>query len=183
MIQTDLFAFKSTYVHKVSIFKRSCWYFANNIFFKSSLFHSYYLKSLILKCFGSKIGKNVVIKPSINIKYPWLLEIGDNTWIGEYVWIDNLAPVIIGANVCISQAAMLLTGNHNYTSSKFDLITKEIVIHEGVWIGAKSIVCPGVICKSHAVLTVGSVATSNLEPYSIYQGNPAKFIRNRRIAE
>ena len=131
--------------------------------------------------FGAKVGHGVVIKPSANIKYPWFLEIGDHCWIGEGVWIDNLAWVRLGSHVCISQGAMLLTGNHDYKKSTFDLITKEITIENGCWIGAKSIVCPGVTCKSHAVLSVGSVATQDLSAYTIYQGNPASEVRKRVI--
>lgn len=157
------------------------WYFVNILFFKNAYNPSSSLKVWILKLFQAKVGKNVIIKPSVNIKYPWHLEIGDNVWIGENVWIDNLAKVKIEKNVCISQGAMLLTGNHNYKKTSFDLILGEIVLEEGVWIGAKSIVSPNVTCHSHAILTVNSVATTNLEPYSIYQGNPANKIRNRII--
>jgi len=127
------------------------------------------------------VGQGVLIKPSVNIKYPWLLEIGNNVWIGEGVWIDNLAKVTIGDNVCISQGAMLLCGNHDYKKSTFDLIIGEILLEEGVWIGAKTVVCPGVTCKPHSILTVGSVASKDLEPYSIYKGNPAVFVKNREI--
>ena len=134
-----------------------------------------------MRLFGAKIGKGVVIKPSVNIKYPWFLEIGDHAWIGEKVWIDNLVPVKIGPNVCISQGAMLLTGNHNYKKETFDLITGEIILEEGAWIGAKAVVTPGVTCKEHSVLAVSSVAVEDLEPYTVYQGNPAKPIRKRTI--
>ena len=103
-------------------------------------------------------------------------------WIGEKVWIDNLAQVDIHSNVCISQGAMLLTGNHNYKSVSFDLVIGSITLEEGVWIGAQAVICPGVSCGSHSILTVGSVASKNLEPYSIYQGNPAIKIRNRIIS-
>ena len=71
---------------------------------------------------------------------PWKLKVGNNVWIGEDVWIDNLELVDISDNVCISQGAMLLCGNHDFTSSTFDLIVKPIVLEDGVWIGAKSIV-------------------------------------------
>lgn len=138
-------------------------------------------RKFILRIFGAKIGKGVVIKPSVNVKYPWKLEIGDYVWIGEHVWIDNLSKVTIQSNVCISQGALLLCGNHNYKKSTFDLIIGEIKLEEGVWIGAKAIVTPRIVCFSHAILTAGSVATSNLQAYGIYQGNPAVLIRQREI--
>ncbi|MDB5191411.1 MAG: wcaF [Segetibacter sp.] len=121
------------------------------------------------------------MKPSVNIKYPWKLELGDYCWIGEKVWIDNLAPVIIGNNVCISQGAMLLCGNHDFTKSTFDLLVKPITLEDGVWIGAKSMVCPGVLCATHSILTVQSVATRNLSAYTIYQGNPALAVKKRIV--
>lgn len=76
---------------------------------------------------------------------------------------------------------MLLTGNHDYKKVDFDLITKPIMLEDGVWIGAKAIVCPGITAYSHAVLTVGSTATKDLEAYSIYQGNPAVKVKDRII--
>ena len=129
--------------------------------------------------FGAKTGKNIILKPRINIKYPWFLEIGNNCWIGENVWIDNLTTVKIGNNVCISQGAYLLTGNHNYKKETFDLIVKEIILEDGVWIGAKSVVSPGVVCRSHSILTVGSIAVRDMEQYGIYQGNPAVLKKYR----
>jgi len=159
------------------------WYFVNVIFFLNPLNPASKIKIFFLRLFGAKIGNNVLIKPSVNIKYPWLLEIGDNSWIGENVWIDNLTYVKIKKNVCLSQGAMLLTGNHNYKKSAFDLIIGEITLEDGVWIGAKSIVCPGVTCHSHSILSVNSVATNDLEEYKIYQGNPAKIVRQRKISE
>ena len=140
-----------------------------------------FLKIFLLRLFGSKIGKGVVIKPSVNIKYPWRLKIGNFSWIGENVWIDNLADVEIGDNCCISQGAMLITGNHNYKKQSFDLITGKIILEDGVWIGAKSVINNNVLCKSHTVLSTNSVLSKNTEAYSIYIGNPAKKIRERKI--
>lgn len=157
------------------------WYFVNVLFFVCPLNPFSSLKVFLLKAFGAQLGKGVVIKPGVNIKYPWRLIIGNYTWIGENVWIDNLEDVSIGSNCCISQGAMLLCGNHNYKKETFDLITEKITLENGVWIGAQSIVCPGVTCKSHSILAVQSVATSDLEAYRIYQGNPAKEIRKRII--
>jgi putative colanic acid biosynthesis acetyltransferase WcaF len=157
------------------------WYFVNVLFLINPLNPVSSLKIFLLRLFGAKIGKGVLIKQSVNIKYPWKLTIGDYSWIGENVWIDNLGEVNIGKNVCISQGAMLLCGNHNYKKNTFDLEVGDILLEEGVWIGAFSIVCPGVKCQSHAVLSVNSVATKILEPYTIYQGNPAQKVRKRTI--
>ena len=157
------------------------WYMVNGIFLNSYLFPFSPFKVAVLRIFGAKVGKSVVIKPKVNIKYPWKLTIGNSSWIGERVWIDNLDDVLIGPNVCISQGAMLLCGNHNYNKTTFDLFTGKIHLEDGVWLGAKAIVCPGIVCKSHAVLAVASVATTNLEAFSIYQGNPAVKIKDRVI--
>ena len=113
------------------------WYFTNLLFIKNHWNPLNDLKVAILKLFGSKIGKGVVIKPGVNIKYPWFLTIGDYSWIGEDVWIDNLAQVTIGLNCCISQGALLLCGNHNFRSETFDLIVKPITLEDGAWVGAR----------------------------------------------
>ena len=89
----------------------------------------------------------------------------------------------IGKNVCLSQGAVLLTGSHNYKKPSFDLLIQSVVLEDGVWIGAGAIVNLGITAASHAVLTAGSVATGNLEAYSIYQGNPAVKIRERKITD
>ncbi len=180
--QTDLSKYdNSWYSPKASGIKRLFWYFTNVVFFINPINPFSGLKVFLLKLFGAKVGKGVVIKPSVNIKYPWLLEIGDTSWIGEKVWIDNLVKVEIGSNVCLSQGAMLLTGNHDFKKITFDLITKPIKLENGVWIGAKAVVCPGVTCHEHAVLTVNSVATRDLDSYNIYSGSPATKIKERQI--
>ncbi len=163
------------------ILKKVLWYFTNVIFFKTSLPFPSAFKVKILKLFGAKIGQKVVIKPVVNIKYPWFLEVGDFCWIGEEVWIDNLTTIKLSDNVVLSQGSYLLTGSHDYKKETFDLMLGEIILEDGVWIGAKSIVCPGVICRSHSVLSVGSVATKELRAYRVYQGNPALDKRERII--
>jgi len=167
---------------KAGMLKQLCWYAVNILFFKNSWITSSRLKVFLLKSFGATAGTGIVIKPCVNIKYPWKLAIGDHCWIGEAVWIDNLAEVTIGNHVCISQGAFLLTGNHNYKKTSFDLMLGSITLEDGVWIGAKAVVCPGVVCASHSILSVASVAVSSLEPYSIYKGNPCIKI-NERIIE
>lgn len=183
MVETNLSKYSNKDYNPGSTFKRISWYLVSMLFFRTAFPWPTKIKVLLLRIYGAKIGKGVVLKPSILIKYPWFLSIGDFTWLGELVWIDNLVNVSIGSNACVSQGAMLLTGNHNYKKSSFDLMTKPIVLEDGVWIGARSTVCPGVKCGSHAVLSVGSVATSNLKTYSVYSGNPATEVKTREIIE
>lgn len=177
--KTDLSTFDNRWYKPGNPVKRGLWYFFN-IFFLLNPWNPFSgLKVGVLRMFGAKIGRGVLIKPAVNIKYPWKLKVGNHVWIGERVWIDNLGEVTIGDNCCLSQGAMILCGNHNYKSTKFDLVVKGITLEEGAWIGAQSVVCPGVTCHSHSVLAVGSIATQDLEAYSIYQGNPAEKVKDR----
>jgi putative colanic acid biosynthesis acetyltransferase WcaF len=166
--------------HGASTLKQLLWYFCSALFFRSGLVPFSMILVALLRLFGAKIGKDVRVKPYVHIKFPWKLTLGDHSWLAE-CFIENLDEVIIGKNCCISQGAMLMTGNHDYKSQGFDLITKPIVLEDGVWIGARAVVCPGVVAKTHAVLTVGSTATKDLEAYGIYSGNPAVMIRERGI--
>jgi len=179
MNKVNLKHYNNDWYNPGTLIKRVCWYVVNILLFKTGMPWPYSIKCIVLRYFGAKVGNNVVIKPYVNIKYPWFLEIGNYVWIGEGCWIDSLCKITIGSNVVISQGAYLLTGNHDYKSESFDLILKEIILEDGVWIGAKSIVCPGVTCKKNSVLAAGSVATHDLQTNYIYQGNPAKLKRER----
>jgi putative colanic acid biosynthesis acetyltransferase WcaF len=178
---TRLDQFSNPDYHPGPLYLRALWFLVEWIFFKS-IFPLSSFKCVLLRLFGARVGRGVVIKPHVRIKHPWLLEVGDYCWIGEQVWIDNLGNVRIGAHCCLSQGAMLLCGNHNYKLTSFDLKVGPIILEDGVWIGAQSVVCPGVTCGSHAVLSVGSVAQKDLKPYTIYSGTPAIEIRERVIA-
>lgn len=159
--------------------RRLIWYVINAVVFDSWLLPWSPLKRGLLRTFGAQIGASVVIKPRVNIKYPWRLAVGDNSWIGEGVWIDNLVRVSIESNVCLSQGAYLLTGNHDYRDPKFGLLTGEIVIEEGAWVGAKAIVGPGTRMGREAVLVAGSVLSSDAQAGGVYRGNPATWVRSR----
>lgn len=161
--------------------KLTLWYFVNVLFFINPLNPFSGIKVLLLRWFGAKVGRCVVIKPGVNIKYPWRLVIGDDSWIGEKVWIDNLDWVTIGSHCCLSQGALLLCGNHHYGRPTFDLLVKPITLEDGVWLGAQSVVTGGVTCCSHSVLGVQSVASNNLGHYSVYRGNPAVKVRDRLL--
>ena len=181
-MKSDLSSYNNSWYNPgASSTKRYLWILTSFFFFENPLFISRKVKKFLLKIFGAKIGDGFYMHKSAKIKYPWNLVVGNNVWLGEDCWIDNLSKVEMHSNVCISQGALLLCGNHNYKKSTFDLMVGEIVLHDGVWIGAKAIVIGGVTCHSHAVLSLNSVATKDLEEYSIYSGNPAVKVRDRVI--
>ena len=171
--QVDNSTYRTSIEIGASRFKQTIWYFTNILFFKNAWNVSSGIKVSLLRAFGGRIGKGVVIKPAVNIKYPWMLEIGDHSWIGEGVWIDNLSRVTIGKNVTLSQGSLLLTGTHDHTRTSFDFLSSPIVLEDGVWIGAMAAVLGGITCRTHSILGVGSVAEKELKAYTIYKGNPA----------
>src|SRR6185437_14087349 len=179
--QVDNSAYRTSIQIGASRLKQTAWYFVNIIFFKNSFNVFSGVEVALLKTFGAQLGKGVVIKPAVNIKFPWKLRIGDNSWVGEEVWIDNLSDVTIGSNVTLSQGCLLLTGSHDHSRTSFDFVAFPIVLQDGVWVGAKAVVFGGVTCGSHSILGINSVAEKNLDPYTIYKGNPAVPVLIRAI--
>jgi len=183
MTQTDLSKYNNEWFNEgAGYLKRTIWFFVNALFFINPYNPFSGLKVKLLRLFGARVGQGVVIKPGVNIKFPWKLTVGNHVWIGERVWIDNLDSVTIGDHCCLSQEALILIGNHNYKSETFDLMVEPVVLEDGVWLGARSTVVGGVRCESHAVLALQSVASTNLKPFSIYRGNPAIKVKERVIA-
>jgi putative colanic acid biosynthesis acetyltransferase WcaF len=131
--------------------------------------------------FGASIGRDVVIHSEVVVKYPWHLQVGNNCWIGERVWIDNLTSVTLGSDVCLSQGAYICTGNHDWCDSTFGLIVCPVEIQRGAWAGAKSVLLPGVTLAEGAVASAGSVVARTIPAWEIHGGNPASFLRAREI--
>ena len=181
--QVNLSGYRATgFDRGAGLFKESLWLIVSLVLFRLCPFSLSPLKRTVLRAFGAQVGVGVTIKPQVKITFPWKLEMGDHVWLGEECWLLNLERITIGNNVCISQRAFLCTGSHNYKSPAFDLIVKPIQVEEGARIGASAWVGPGVQVGTHAVLTAGSVATSDLQPFGIYQGNPAVLIKQRIIS-
>jgi putative colanic acid biosynthesis acetyltransferase WcaF len=162
---------------------RALWLVVEALILLNPIVTPYSLKRWVLRRFGARIGVGVLIKPSVHVKYPWHLEIGDNAWIGERAWIDNFVQVRIGANAVISQGAYLCTGNHDWSDPGMGLVVKPITIADGAWVGAFARVAPGVTVGREAVVTLGSVLLKDAEANGVYIGNPAVWVRERSIRD
>lgn len=160
-------------------FKEIVWYLFKMLFFLTAIPYPSSLKVRILRMFGAKVGSGIVIKPRVNIHFPWKLEIGNDVWIGEEACILNFEKVVICSNVSISQRVFLCGGNHNYKDTAMSYRNGPIVLEDGVWVGACCFIGPGVTIGYDTVVTAGSVVTANLSSNGIFRGDPAIFIKHR----
>ena len=132
----------------------------------------------LLRLFGARIGKHVVIRSRVNITFPWRLSLGDHVWVGEEVLILSLAAVRIRSHVCISQRAFLCTGSHDFGSEGFDLITGPITIESHSWIASQASIGPDVHVGPRSVAAAGAVVVRDVPPDSLVVGSPG-VVRNR----
>ncbi len=155
------------------------WYLIKCALFLTPLPFPSSWKRGVLRVFGARVGRGVVIKPRVNIHFPWKLTVGDFSWIGEEVFILNFEPVTIGAHCCISQRAFLCTGNHDYRRPDFPFRNQPITLDDGAWVGAQVFVAPGVTIGAEAVIAAGSVVTQNQPGQMVCGGNPCVAIKPR----
>ncbi len=168
-------------VRGAPLWVEALWYFLALPMLRSHLITSSAFRCSLLRMFGAKVGRGVYIKPGLRVKFPWYLEIGDCSWLGEDLWIDNLARVKIESHCCLSQGAYLCTGNHDWSAVNMRLFCRPIICSRGSWVGAKAIVCPGVEIGAGAIVTAGSVVTKSVPGMEIHAGNPAKFVKYRQL--
>lgn len=157
------------------------WFCCGATLLRCPLLPSSSVRRALLRLFGARVGAGVVIKPGVRVKYPWHLSIEHHSWLGEDCWIDNLAEVSIGANVCISQGVYFCTGNHDWSDPAFGLSIKPILIGDGAWVGARALIAPGVSLGEGAVAVAGSIVTRAIPACEIHGGNPARFIKTRPL--
>jgi len=182
-MRLDLFEdTKSQFDRGAPRYKEIIWMLFGSFLLSSGLPRLWW-RAKLLRLFGAKVGKGVVIKAGVRVKFPWRLRIGDYCWIGEGVWIENLADVVIGSQCSISQDVYLCTGSHDWGAKAFDLITRPIRIEDHVWLCAKSVVGLGVTVQEGAILTLGSVAYKDMDAWTIYTGTPASAVKMRVLTQ
>lgn len=155
------------------------WWFVQGTLFRFSLHQMHGWRRVLLRAFGAKIGKKVKIRPSAKFTYPWKVAIDDYSWVGDSVEFYSLDTISVGKHCVISQKSYLCTGSHDLTDVQFGLITKPIVIKDGVWIASDVFVYPGVTLEEMAVVAARSTVTNNVPAEEIYAGTPARYIKHR----
>jgi putative colanic acid biosynthesis acetyltransferase WcaF len=178
-VRNDLFDARVGLDRGRPLWFETLWYLCKCALFLTPLPVPYSIKRFVLRAFGARIGKGVVIKPRVNIHFPWKLSVGDHTWIGEEVFLLNFEPITIGEQCCISQRTFLCTGNHDYRQPSMPFRNQPIVIENGAWVGAQTFVSPGVTIGSEAVIAAGSVVTRSQPASAVCAGNPCVVARNR----
>jgi putative colanic acid biosynthesis acetyltransferase WcaF len=155
------------------------WWFAQTVFFRTSPQFAYGFRRWLLRCFGAKVGCNVVIRPSATITYPWKVKIGDYAWIGDDAVLYSLGEIEIGAHAVVSQSSYLCAGDHDYTQGAFPIRGRKITIGEQAWVAADVFIAPGVTIGAGAVIGARSSVFSDMPAGMVCLGNPAKPVKAR----
>jgi putative colanic acid biosynthesis acetyltransferase WcaF len=137
----------------------------------------------ILRAFGARIGKGVRIYGATIVWHPANLSIGDDALIGPRVRLYNQGHISIGSNAVISQDAQICASSHDVSDPLFQLVLRPVRIEDCAWIAADAFVGPNVVVGEGAVLGARGAAFRNLEPWTIYSGNPAQPLKRRQFRE
>ena len=158
---------------------RLLWSICQNIIFKYSPRNFYSWRNLILRIFGANIHRTVRFKRTCKIENPKNLNIGRNSYFGDFVHIYNLGSIEIGEDVIISQKTFLCDGTHDYISENFELIVKSIVVESNVWIGADVFIGPGVKIGKDCVIGAKAVVLKEMPENFVCVGFPCKPLKIR----
>jgi putative colanic acid biosynthesis acetyltransferase WcaF len=155
------------------------WWIVQALLFHTSPQVLYGWRRFLLRLFGARIGKGVLIRPSATVTYPWKLSIGDWSWIGDHVTLYTLGEITIGESAVISQHSYLCTGSHDYTRPTFDLFAVPIHIESETWLAVGVFIGPGVRVGQGAILGARSLALKNVPAGMMCAGNPLRILRPR----
>lgn len=156
------------------------WNCCQETLFRFSPAPCYGFRRWLLKLFGCKLGEAVRVRPRARLHYPWRIEIGDYSAIGDDAWLYSIAPIKIGEHTTISQKSFLCTATHDYNNPRFKLTHQPISVGNGVWIAADVFVAPGVTIGDNAVIGARSSVFHDMPPGMVSYGYPCCPIKPRR---
>jgi putative colanic acid biosynthesis acetyltransferase WcaF len=149
------------------------------LFYRTSPRPMYAWRAMLLRLFGAKVGRGCHFYPAGKVWAPWNLVCEDCCTLADGAEIYNPSPVILGSHCILSQQAYLCGATHDYNHPDFPMISYSMTLGAYSWICARASVSPGVNVGPGAVLGLGSVATRDLEPWTVYSGVPAVKIKLR----
>lgn len=164
-----------------SVFVVQLWWICSKIFINGSPQFMYGFRRLILRLFGAKIGKGVLIRPSVEITYPWKINIGNYSWIGDNVVLYSLGNIYIGSNSVVSQKSYLCSADHDMNSYSFEIRSFDIKIGDKVWVASDCFVGPGVSIGNGCVIGARSTVFENQPEMYLCYGYPCKPQRLREF--
>jgi len=138
-------------------------------------------RRFLVRLFRGKVSPSSSLSRSAIIECPWNFEIGELSSIGDHSWVYALEKVVIGDKVCVGDSVKLLTGTHDITSPAFALVRKPVRIDSGSWVATSATVLPGVRIGEGAVVGASAVVAKDVEPWTVVVGNPAAFVKKRKI--
>ncbi|MEM7579411.1 MAG: hormogonium polysaccharide biosynthesis acetyltransferase HpsU [Mastigocoleus sp.] len=150
------------------------WWFVQAFTFPLTLHHMSSIRCKILRLFGARIGKDVLIRPTARFTYPWRISIGDNSWVGDDVVLYSLDQINIGNNCVVSQKSYLCTGTHDIRDRAFGLKTAPINIEDGAWVASDCFVSPGVKIGANAVVGARSSVLTDIPNAKVSWGTPCR---------
>lgn len=136
-------------------------------------------RASLLRLFGAKMGPNCHFYPGSRIWAPWNLVCADQVTAANGAELYNPAPMHFGSHAIVSQGAFLCGATHDYNDPAFPLVAYAMRFGAYSWVCARASVGPGVSVGEGAVLGLASVATRDLEPWTVYAGAPARAVRER----
>lgn len=158
---------------------RLLWSVSSLLLFRFSPRPLHSWRSLVLRCFGAKVGKGVHVYPGVKIWAPWNLDLADECGIANGVTLYSQGKIIVGKRAVISQGSHLVTGTHDYTHPGFPLVTSPIVIGDNVWITAEAFIHPGVTIHEGCIIGARSVVTKDMPAWTVCAGHPCRPLKPR----
>jgi maltose O-acetyltransferase len=142
-------------------------------------------RTSLLRAIGVRVGKGSGILGPLIVTgsgdLTRLLHIGERTYVSGPLRVDLGADVRIGDDVQLGHEVSLLTLDHEMGSFEHrcgPLVAAPVSIGDGVWIGSRAMVLPGVSIGSGAVVAAGAVVTRDVPPNALVAGMPARVVRD-----
>lgn len=159
------------------------WWVVEALLFRPSPQFLYGWRRWLLRLFGARVGRDVIIRPTVRTQFPWKVSIGDYAWIGDDVVLYSLGDISIGRHAVVSQKAYLCTGSHDPQRVDFPIFSRPIRIEDECWVATDVYIGPGVTVGRGTIVGARSSVFKDLPAGKVCIGSPARVIRDRKPDE